>query len=80
MQKGTDIFCSLILFRFTLFYKFNLPYQEEAFSKYRNESAQEFRFVLSEQIRKQVFLASFVKTIETHIKSNVVIKALKHLL
>lgn len=34
-----------------------LPYKEESFSNYRNESVQELRFALSEQIRKQVFYA-----------------------
>ena len=56
-----------------------LPYQDAAFSKYRNSSAQDFRFELSEQIRQQVFFASFVKNIEKHIKSNMVTKALKQL-
>ena len=57
-----------------------LPYQDEAFSKYRTESVQEFRFVLSSQIREQVFYAIFVKNIENHIKSNTIINALKQLI
>ena len=57
-----------------------LPYQEEVFSKYQTESVQEFRFALSEQIHQQIFYATFVKNIETSIKSNVVIKALKQLI
>lgn len=57
-----------------------LPYKEESFSKYRNESVQELRFALSEQIRKQIFYATFVKNIETGIKSNIIVTALKHLL
>ena len=57
-----------------------LPYQDTTFSKYRNSSAQDFRFELSEQIRQQVFFASFVENIENHIKSNMVTKALKQLL
>lgn len=56
-----------------------LPYQDGVFSKYRTESVQEFRFVLSGQIREQVFYAIFVKNIETHIKSNTIINALKQL-
>ena len=36
-----------------------LPYQDAAFSKYRNSSAQDFRFELSEQIRQQVFFCQF---------------------
>ena len=57
-----------------------LPYQDAAFSKYRNSSAQDFRFELSEQIRQQVFFASFVENIENHTKSDMVTKALKQLL
>ncbi len=57
-----------------------LPYQEDVFSKYRSESVQEFRFVLSEQIRQQVFYASLLQNIETGIKSNVFIKAVKGVL
>ncbi len=56
-----------------------LPYQDEAFSKYRAESVQEFRFALSEQIRQQVFYAIFVEKVETSIKSNVIIDILKQL-
>lgn len=57
-----------------------LPYQEDIFSRYRSESVQEFRFALSGQIRKQIFYATFVKNIETSIKSNVIVKTLKQLL
>lgn len=57
-----------------------LPYQEDIFSRYRSESVQEFRFALSGQIRQQIFYATFVKNIETSIKSNVIVKTLKQLL
>ena len=57
-----------------------LPYQDEAFSKYRTESVQEFRFVLSEQIRAEVLLTAFLRNIENNIKSNAVVKALKQLI
>ena len=57
-----------------------LPYQDEAFAKYRTESVQEFRFILSEQIRAEVFWAAFVQNIENSIKSNAVVKALKRLI
>ena len=57
-----------------------LPYQDEAFSKYRTESVQEFRFALSEQIRAEVFLDAFVRNIENSIKSNAVVKAMKRLI
>lgn len=56
-----------------------LPYKEEVFSQYRSNSVQEFRFFLSEQIRRQVFYANLVKNIETHIKSKRMLKALKQL-
>ena len=57
-----------------------LPYQDEQFSEYRTKSVQEFRFELSQGIRNQIFLTNFVRNIETHIKSNVIIKALKQLI
>ena len=37
----------------------------------RTKSVQEFRFELSQGIRSQIFFATFVKNIETHIKSNI---------
>ena len=57
-----------------------LPYQDEQFSEYRTKSVQEFRFELSQGIRSQIFLTNFVRNIETHIKLNVIIKALKQLI
>ena len=57
-----------------------LPYQDNVFLKYRTESVQEFRFVLSTQIREQVFYAIFAKNIETYIKSNTIINSLKQLI
>lgn len=57
-----------------------LTYQDEKFSSYRGKSAQEFRFSLSEEIRRRVFYTSFVKNIETNIKSSHIIKALKQLI
>lgn len=57
-----------------------LPYQDEVFSKYRNESVQELRFALSEEIRRQVFYAIFLQNVETGIKSSVFTKVLKQLL
>ena len=57
-----------------------LPYQEDTFSKYRSESVQEFRFALSEEIRRQVFYATFLQNVETGIKSKAFMNALKQLL
>ena len=54
-----------------------LPYQDESFSDFRDKNVQDFRFALSECIRQQVFFATFVKNIETRIKSSSVINALK---
>ena len=49
-------------------------------SEYCTKSVQEFRFELSQGIRSQIFFATFVKNIETHIKSNAMTKALKQLI
>ena len=57
-----------------------LPYQDRHFSKYQGKSVQEFRFVLSEGIRRQIFFATFVQNIETRIKSDGLINALKQLI
>ena len=57
-----------------------LPYRNEHFSEYRTKSVQEFRFELSQGIRSQIFFATFVQNIETHIKSNAMAKALKQLI
>ena len=57
-----------------------LPYQDKYFSKYRTKSVQEFRFELSQGIRSQIFFATFVKNIETHIKTTAVKKALNQLI
>lgn len=57
-----------------------LPYYDVAFSEYKDKSVQEFRFCLSNQIREQIFYAHFVKNIESRIKSNQLIYALKQLI
>ncbi len=56
-----------------------LPYMEETMSQYRGYSVQEFRFVLSEQIRRQIFYVNLAQHIETHIKSMAIIKTLQKL-
>ena len=53
-----------------------MPYSDKVFEKYRDYSVQEFRFLLSERIREQVFIASFVGTLETGQKSSPVIENL----
>ena len=52
-----------------------LPYVDDKFASYRNKSIQDFRFALSEGIRRQVFFATFVQKVETQIKSTSVINA-----
>lgn len=56
-----------------------LSYMERTLSQYRDSSVQEFRFALSEQIRRQLFYVNLVQDIETHIKSLAVIRALRRL-
>ena len=57
-----------------------LPYKDETFSQYKDTSVQEFRLALSQQINQQVIFATFVKNVETTIKSNTLVKALKSVL
>lgn len=54
-----------------------LPYKDETFSQYKGISVQEFRLELSQQINHQIIFATFMKNVETTIKSNALIKALK---
>ena len=57
-----------------------LPYKDKVFSEYKNVSVQQFRFILSQRIGEQVFYAHFVQNIESAIKSNALINALKQLI
>lgn len=57
-----------------------LPYRDISFQEYQDKSVQEFRFVLSSQIREQIFYAHFAKNIENRIKSIPLINALKMLI
>lgn len=71
-RKGIEMLVNLI----------NISYcanMDKTFSKYRSDSVQEFRFVLSERIRQQVFYVNLVQNIENHIKSSSIVKALKQL-
>ncbi len=77
-RKGIEMLVNLINISYCAMKL--LPYQDEAFYKYQTESVQEFRFALSEQIRQQVFYAIFVEKVETSIKSNALINALKQLI
>ena len=68
-RKGIEMLANLINISYCAMKL--LPYQDKAFYKYQTESVQEFRFALSEQIR--------VEKVETSIKSNALINALKRL-
>ena len=77
-RKGMELLVNLI--NITYCAMKILPYQDEAFAKYRTESVQEFRFILSEKIKQEIFFANFMQTIETSIKSTAVLNALKRLI
>ena len=74
-RKGIEMLINLINITYCAMKL--LPYKDETFSEYHTESVQEFRFVLSRRIREQVFYAIFVQNVETHVKSNAMINALK---
>ncbi len=77
-RKGIEMLVNLINISYCAMKL--LPYSDELFYGYRSVSVQEFRFALSEQIRRQVFYAIFVKNIETGIKSTSIMNALKQLI
>ena len=54
-----------------------LPYIDVHFENNKNESAQEFRFQLSKGIKEQVFIATFVKFVESANKSKDALNLLK---
>lgn len=54
-----------------------LPYMDRNFYPYQNESTQEFRFTVSEQIREQIIFTSFAKSLENDIKPKSVINYIK---
>ena len=76
-RKGIEMLVNLINITYCAMKL--LPYQEEAFSKYRKESVQDFRFALNERIRQEVFFATFVKKSENRIKSSALMRTLKYL-
>ena len=76
-RKGIEMLVNLINIAYCAMKL--LPYQDESFAKYRAESAQEFRFALSKQIRQQIFYVMFVEKVETNIKSNAIINAIKQM-
>jgi hypothetical protein len=76
-RKGIEMLVNLINIAYCAMKL--LPYQDEAFSKYRKESVQDFRFALSEKIRQEVFFATFVEKSENIIKSSALMRTLKYL-
>ncbi len=66
-RKGIEMLVNLINIAYCAMRV--LPYQDDCFSKYRNESTQEIRFVISERIRQEVFFARFAKNTENGKKS-----------
>ena len=76
-RKGIEMLVNLINIAYCAMKL--LPYQDEEFTKYRNESVQDFRFALSEKIRQEVFFATFVKKSESIIKPSALVRALKYL-
>lgn len=74
-RKGIENFVNLVNISYCAMKI--LPYQDESFASYQMGSVQEFRFSISEQIKQQVFFATFVKNVETTIKSNTFLKTIK---
>ena len=74
-RKGIEMLVNLINISYCAMKL--LPYMEETLSQYKGCSVQEFRFALSEQIRRQIFYVNMMKNIEIHIKSKLVMKALE---
>lgn len=76
-RKGIEMLVNLINISYCAMKL--LPYQEENFSAYRSESVQDFHFFISQKIQEQIFYVSFVKNIETGIKSTWLVNAIKRL-
>ena len=77
-RKGIEHFVNLVNIAYCAMKI--LPFQNEKYAPYKMGSVQECRFLLSEQIKQQVFFATFVKNVETAIKSNALLKAIKSVL
>ena len=57
-RKGIEMLVNLINIAYCTMKL--LPYQDETFTKYQNESTQEIRFALSVRIRQEVLFANLV--------------------
>lgn len=74
-KRGIETFINLINIAYCAMKI--LPYKDDKYSEYKDSSAQNFRFSLSEQIRQVVIFDTFVKTVENQIKSSIVLTKLK---
>lgn len=74
-SKGIELFVNLINIVYCSMKI--LPYTDSSFSEYKNMSVQETRSAISRRIREQVFISTFVDSLETAIKSNPVVELLK---
>ena len=74
-RKGIEMMVNLINVAYTSMKL--LPYTDEEWKEYRTQSVQEFRFMLSEQIREQVIFSSFADLLENGIKTKEVLNLLK---
>ena len=66
-RKGIEMLVNLINIAYCTMKL--LPYQDETFTKYQNESTQEIRFALSVCIRQEVLFANLVENTERGKKS-----------
>lgn len=74
-RKGIEMLVSLINIAYCAMKL--LPYQDETFSKYQNESTQEIRFAFSEGIRQEIFFTKFATNTENGKKSIWIIDSAK---
>ena len=54
-----------------------LPFADKSFAQYQNIGTQEFRFVLSQKIHEQIFMTTFVESVEKVIKIKRAVDRLK---
>ena len=54
-----------------------LPFADKSFAQYQNIGTQEFRFVLSQKIHEQIFMTTFVESVEKVIKIKRAVNRLK---
>ena len=74
-QKGMEMLVNLINLAYSATKL--LPYVDTNFSSCQTQSTQEFRFLLSEQIREQVIFTNFAQSLENGIKTKAILTLLK---